>query len=794
MKFRSWLLSAVALGVPGLAYAQEAGIDDIVVTAEKRATNLQDTPLPVQALPPEMLTKAGITQIDQLDKILPDVQANTFLGSLNVVLIRGVQSGSYAPDQESTTAIHLDGAMLTRTPSINGHFYDLERVEVLKGPQGTLYGRAATGGALNIITKKPELGRLGGYAQVEAGNFNNQRFEGALNLPLGEKWAARAAYRSSTKDGYYTDTGYGDEDNRSMRFSLRGEPTERLKLQFTADREVNQGVGLSGVPAQPVGGFGAFTLTNPEQPWRNADLYNYRSSASIDTETWGFMAQADYDLGFATLTGQYSNRGLDDNELVPNAPLFLLTPPGPPGTATSGTLTTFAALPCAAGCSIPGAFVGNATPGQPYGPNGAGYFSSFNDQAESYEVRLVSNPGGKLDWILGANLLDERIWWFAQARFFANNFVNPQNIESRAAYGQFTYSPIDPLHLTIGARYTEDEKSSRVDGVGGIGNITDPATDGINTFFTSKTWNKVTWKANASYDLTKDNMIYAQASTGIKGGSITGVRTFADPEMLLAYELGSKNRFFDQRLQVNVEAYYYDYMKYQSFAGVQVCRVKATPTTCVDVDGNGLIEAGFDTTTINATINPGGTIQYGSSVSAVWEATDKDSFRVNVSWQHNHYDKYDTRAATLAIYPDAQFLTNAGNLTGAEFGPAPWSANASYSHVFDLGTAGELEGTLDAYYTGQAIDVVMRRNEAQQYILPGRDAYTLFDVSARYTPKDGDWFIQGYVRNLFDDDSLATKNYTDLQNNVQFAGPRSGYITGNYVEPRTFGVVFGANF
>ena len=780
MRFSTILSAAAFVSAPAVALAQQAAptnatneLEEVVITAEKRSTNLQDTPLAVVALEADTFARAGVSSVSQLDRIVPDAVSFQGAGHINVITLRGVQPGNWDPTTEPTTATYLDGAIISRATAIDGLFYDLQRVEVLKGPQGTLYGRNATGGAINFITHRPDLGILGGFGEVEYGNFNQQRIEGAINLPLGESWALRAAFRSSERDGFYEDTGFADDNKRSLRLSVFGQITEQFSLLATADRQTIHGPANSWVPAQPVGGYGSFTLTNIEEPWRNKARWNYANFAQYETTHWGTMLQADYDFGFATLTGQYSHRSLDDPHVAVFGinQLFPVTF-GPGGTIASGRLGTLTEL-----FGVP--------------------FTLFPDHvqqnSDSFELRLASNPGGNLDWIVGAFYFDEKLSDLASAGPFVNYYIDPQKTESKAIFGQATYSPTDALHLTAGVRYTQEDYSLVVDN-------TPPLTRPVGVAPFEQEASKTNWRANIAYDLSPDNMIYGQVSTGMKGGHISTTGAYAEPEDLLAYEIGSKNQFLDNRLQMNFEVFYYDYKIYQSFSSPDVCVQKATPTTCVDINNDGRIQENVDTRATSTTLAPGGAKQYGGAINGVWLVSNNDRLRADLSYSHAKYGSYDTNAAILAQFPDAQFLVPAGDLSDSEFGPgqgtqgSPWRANLGYTHSFLFSGAGSLDLTADVYYYGQSLDSIMRRNEPQEYHLAGRDAYTLFDLSAEYKPMDGRWYIRGYIHNVADDDSLATKNYIDLISGAPAFAAQSGYIDGSYVQPRTYGLVIGARF
>src|SRR5262249_5279769 len=152
----------------------------------------------------------------------------------SALYIRGIGSYSGNPYSEPAVAFNFDGVYLSRANGVNGQFFDVARVEVLKGPQGTLYGRNATGGAINLITRQPELGSLGGSVSAQYGNYNEVLVNGALNAPLGDKTAVRLAFQTEDHDGYMSD-GTDDAKNRSVRVSLRSDLTSDLSVKVVSD-------------------------------------------------------------------------------------------------------------------------------------------------------------------------------------------------------------------------------------------------------------------------------------------------------------------------------------------------------------------------------------------------------------------------------------------------------------------------------------------------------------------------------------------------------------------------------
>jgi len=191
------LLLILAQGTSTLVHAQEEFVlEEVTVTAEKREADLQKLPVPVSAITEETLVRQNVRQMFDLEKIVPDMEIGFNAASLTVISIRGVDAGDWGPPTDSPNVVHMDGAVLSRHNAIESHFFDIERVEVLKGPQGTLYGRGASAGTINIITRKPIIDTFSGYGEVEYGNYNLMRAEGAVNVPISDQWAMRTAFRT----------------------------------------------------------------------------------------------------------------------------------------------------------------------------------------------------------------------------------------------------------------------------------------------------------------------------------------------------------------------------------------------------------------------------------------------------------------------------------------------------------------------------------------------------------------------------------------------------------------------
>lgn len=212
---------------PSPAADAPVGLLDIVVTAQRRTENLQKAAIAATAVSGDVLASAGVTKVTELTSLVPALQIVPAAGAYPLFYLRGV--GNFAANalSDAAVAFNVDNVYIGRPSSTTGFFYDVDRVEVLNGPQGTLYGRNATGGAINVITHKPDLGVLGGSVSAEYGNYNALRIDGAVNLPLGDTAALRFAATHVRHDGYMKD-GTDDQNDIGGRVSLRWDPTENL--------------------------------------------------------------------------------------------------------------------------------------------------------------------------------------------------------------------------------------------------------------------------------------------------------------------------------------------------------------------------------------------------------------------------------------------------------------------------------------------------------------------------------------------------------------------------------------
>lgn len=498
---------------------EEGVLAEVVVTAEKRASSEQKTPIAMSVFSSEQLQKNGVGNLSDLTAIAPSVSIGKG-NATSVVTIRGVSSRDTTETGDPAVAISVDGFYFQRAIGLADSMFDLERVEVLRGPQGTLYGRNATGGAINFITAKPTK-EFEGKASVAFGNYDLVSTEAALNLPLSDRVQMRASFFTRSHDGY-RDNGPArsgdDSDAKAARLHLLMEPTDQLTALLTAEFAELGGIGpaVYGTPLvfDGAGGVvhGVRPLPDDAKRWPMSDPTGFMDSTSKSLR-W----KLDYDLGFADITYFGGYRRLDYHAL----------------TDLDGTDT------------------------------GAFYFQA-NEQPRTWnhELRLSSQGDAPLTWQVGAFYFEEKNDLLT---YFQNYFVAdpPANLfifeypdivaKSTAVFGQAGYRLTDALQVEAGVRYTEDEKHRAGSLNYGSGVLLQDASSDSS---------KPTYHAGVNWQLTPDNLLYAKYDTGYKAGGFTDAAPY-DPETITAYEIGAKNRLLGNTVQLNVASFYYDYKDQQ---------------------------------------------------------------------------------------------------------------------------------------------------------------------------------------------------------------------------------------
>jgi iron complex outermembrane recepter protein len=514
-------------------------IPEIIVTAQKRTENLQDVPLAVTAVTGDSLQSRQVTGVGDLAAIAPNVNVGSFGGQARIA-IRGIGFDTINPGSEGRVAYYIDGVYVSRPAAQFGTFFDVDRVEVLRGPQGTLYGRNATGGAISVVANQPTSVATG-YTNITYGNYNTVRIDAALSGPLTDTIDARVAVSTNSHDGYnrnvYLDQPIDDANTRGIRGTVRFRPfdgfTWTLSADFYGEGDHNYGDHYLGV-SHP-GLIDAGVALGGTLPTNIRDI-NSPDEPENHRRIYGVTSTIAYDLGALSLKSITGYRGSDYTTItdLDNTNLQI-----------------------------------------------AGPFTFFENAHQiSQEFQAFGNAG-PLKWIGGLYYFDEHIHGGSQIPLSLVLFGGPDllqtgyavagltHTQAEAVFGQLDFAVTDRLSLILGGRYGHEKvgifDNSQFDLARPyvpnipLNNLPGfPRSDSTDS-------NSVTPKASIQYKATDTIDLYATVSKGFKsGGFDLGVlATPYHPESLWDYEGGIKATTFSGRLRTNLSAFYYKYTNLQ---------------------------------------------------------------------------------------------------------------------------------------------------------------------------------------------------------------------------------------
>ena len=552
------------------------GLSVIVVTAQKRSQDLQDVGISVTALPADELAKRGVESLADVAQIATNVDVYDIYGngSLPVWEIRGVGLQDYNSNNTPAAALYIDEVYQSSSAHGAKSIFDLQQIEILKGPQGGLYGRNTASGAVLITTRKPELGAFSGDLGVSIGRWARVEIEGGVNIPLGENAALRFStqyVRSDNKSqrSVITGQGYGEEDASAFRAQLLIEPSDAVsiltKVQYSDNRsETTLGRAIP-VFAGP-GGSGLGGTADPGNPTSGMFCSTFAATGIADPNECYFangvlgssVLTDDVDDVYGDLFGGLDNKAIDaDLRVEIDLGGMLLTSISAYSDFDYGLKYDFAGIP----------------------GDRLKYDAANNIEQYSQEIRLASDNGARLSWMIGGSYSREN---YTENRdillgdslgvlFELPNLVLPvaydQVTTSWAGYGQIEYEISDTWRAIGSIRYTDENKTF---------------FNRSSTFFTSAQQGQVPdynlgiWSGKASLEWkpTDGALLYLSASKGFKaGGFFGGLPTFDGAisqyghETNFSYELGWKTDWFDGRMRVNGAVFYYDYRDGQGIAG-----------------------------------------------------------------------------------------------------------------------------------------------------------------------------------------------------------------------------------
>ncbi|WP_339870672.1 TonB-dependent receptor [uncultured Brevundimonas sp.] len=715
--------AAMAQTAPAARPQAATALDDVIVTAQRREQAAQDVGIALSVLSGEALTNRGITNVNQLQTATPNLEIEpAFGGGAAQFRLRGVGFQDYASNNSPTVGVYVNEVAYPVPVMTQGLIFDIDRVEILRGPQGTLYGRNTTGGAISFVTRRPtevvSAGIKGEYA-----TFDAVQLEGYVSGPISDTVKARLAAMTQQGGGFQynrtTGESLGDADRTGLRGLLTFEPTAALSFTLDVhggiDKSENEGLYLLSPLVTRLGGPGSVTIPadvdHRATGWGLSPRFAAEMGRDVnakpgrDNSSWGTSLNGHYDFDTMRLTSITSYETLDRSEY------------GDWDSSSSVEADTF--------------------------------FAS-DVSVFSQEFRLSSDAGGPLNWVAGVYYskqeLDER---------YSSDFIDvfgtygqvayAQAVESYSVFGQAEYQFSDRFKVIGGLRY--EEETRRLNGFGtAFGGATALPPTSVETEMTP-----LTGKVALEFTPGDNLLIYGSFSRGAKSGGFTtyntgsasGIAPFR-PEILLAYEIGFKADP-TPAFQLNGAAYFYDYTDQQVLSAVW------------GVNGP-----------VGKFANVPSSEIYGAELEGTWRPVPNLRITQSISYKHGEYtDFFDLDVAASRRANAAVFVDKSG--VEIPFPAVSYGGSAAYDWRAD-----RLDVTAEVNYS--------YRDDYPSWLGVKYDvpSYWLFNASVMVSPQAGPWSAALFVRNLFDQEYDLTRNFFTTADIAQPGRPRTFGVRLSY--------------
>jgi iron complex outermembrane receptor protein len=720
----------------------------IQVTANRTSSAADETPVALSAVSDEGLRRAGVTNPTALADVVPNLSIDRVDGLQ--ITIRGVTSSDNTEKGDPSAAFLLNGVYIARPQAQEVSFFDIDRVEVLRGPQGTLYGRNTTAGVVNIIAAKPRDDFEANF-NTAYGNFGNMQTNAMVNLPVNDKIAVRAAINIDQRDSFIEDvsgSGYDLDkfkNDKSARFSTLFHLTEDADWLVMLDY-----TSMTGKPQNTVlsSNFYQYPFVAAEEGKRGVDpiflerssdqrrqlTYKLAQQPSMDNSTWGLHSELDWHLNDElTLSYLASYREFDRDEIT---------------TTLIGRTADDSILAAR---------------------------STWQAKYEqtSHELRLAYDIGN-FQWQGGAYYFKEESGLALVLTGFVNPTPNqpgyifgfpqdPTIAKSLAFFTQGTYHLSDELRATVGLRQTEDRKS-RFGATIIHKNLDEPVAfmeNGLDSLnLADRTYKKLTWKAGLDYDLADDVLLYGSVSTGYKAGGFNDGCTaeqqsclsprpesaiYYEPETLTAYEVGVKSRPLE-RVMLNANLFHYDYKDLQLSQVGSLCGGPCTITT-----------------------NAAAALIDGLELESIYRPTDAHKWTGSLTLLDARYDDY--------------LVKDGVNFAGEQLARSPdWVFTAGYQYTHELADGAAVEFAVSSKFSEKYY--IYSNQLFAQFMQP---SYHKTDVTLTYNSADASWYAQLYGKNLEDEITVSGSALAP-----GYPGASDGNL--NFADPRLVGVRFGMSF
>lgn len=738
--------------------------EEIVVTAQKREQNQQDVGIAITALTGDQLARLGYTNAQEVAAFAPGVSTIQPNGEANYAIgIRGVTNSDFTTNVESPIAIYVDEVYISQMSGAGFLLFDVERVEILRGPQGTLFGRNATGGLVHYVTRKPGK-EFEGYGSLTYGRFNRVKAQGAVNIPLSDTLAARVSLATHQGDGYVENRANPTRDLNNAneyagRFQLLYEPSDTFSVLLNArygGQDIRTGffeyVSAVNPDSTPTPGVPNSNLNGYVD--NDGDVYagEYDFPGRNDLETKGFSGTINWDFENFSLTSitdyQEVNRDyIEDSDASP--------------------------------------------------VNYFNFFLTTDVEQFSQELRL-SGSNDKLDWVVGFYYLDLDIndsnglyapGWFEDFLPIAfgvtpadlggtNGLNNPYTTETESwsIFGQASYHINEELTLTAGFRWIDENKTHAYRDVlvlfpedvrSGLDPNIIEIGDAVAPYFGER--NDGNWSARLQLDYQPqdDLLLYASWNRGVKSGGFNAPLLPTDvlvtdqfmnyaPEKLDAFEVGFKWDLAGGLARLNGSAYYYDYKNCQAFSIV-----------------------GLDTFTLNSDCESKGfELEFQASPVA----------GLDLRFGAGYIDAEVTNVPGVTIDVDTPLGLVEASFPGETLRPVQtpkWNLNGLARYEVPVGS-GSLAFQADFQHRSEHFFALVQTPASVE------DGYTVANASVTYFPEEENWSLRFFVNNLTKEEYLVQT--FDLSGNIDNGGVFFGMIEQYYGRPRTWGINLSFNF
>lgn len=761
-------------------------LEEVVVTAYKRESKLMDTSAALSSYDQGTRNELGIDTGADLGRHTPSLTV-----APSRISIRGVGRATVALGSDPGVGLYQDGVYTTESDIFGySNFLDIERVEVVRGPQGTLYGRNSIGGAVNFISTKPNSDEWGGKAVVEAGNYDYLVVQGLASGPVTENLSALVALSSITREGFQKNEGsskrFDEQDNVYGTIHLEHQTTDNWTNSLKVFRNKSDRRGAQPYVLNPfstdfiqsgtyasdgstsnfpgmfpgqnfVNGQQGMTRQNPALKDEDKVSVDYKPTVDQDRNTAIFISEYDFEDYTLKYTAGYSDFTYKSDYDAD-------------GSKASESGLDWGQLDGLLGGTVEDETGFGLTPAMTTRP-----FSQENE-SYSHELQLITDWEGDFNFIGGLyyyNSDEEQALQFLEAndelmatyRWFGvlgglptstENFLfdGQSELETNAyaVYGQMDWDWTDSTALIVGLRYSYDDKEGSdrtfVQYVGDPGKREE-----------DDNWDQVTWRVGLDHHLTDNHFLYGFVATGYRSGGFnlmapnetTDVNT-VDPEELISYEIGYKGTMLDDRLSLSTAAFYYDYTDLQVKKDELINGV-ATP----------VFENAADATA------------WGLEAEVMALLTDSLMFSANYSYNNTEYEDYDSvDSNACALGPLQQgndlapICTDEQDLSGNEFLLSPeHKASANLTYMWELLEL-DWRATVSYQYVGEQYTSAFNNDQYDKL-----DDYGQWDARLSVLSQEEVWEITAYVKNISDDreafynerpSTVSTLQETDLTN------------------------------